>query len=178
MLSDVWTTVGVLAGLALVWATDLVWLDPLAAIVVGVLLARAGLGLVREAAGALLDEEDPELTRKLTDAFEEAAPPGVINLHNLRALRIGSDVHIDAHAYVPEFWTVQQSHEAMTVLERGMLEECALTGELALHLDPCERSWCSECDLPDCPVRQEPFEGRRSLEPAEVAGPPEDLARS
>src|SRR5262245_49888574 len=87
VLSDFWTTVGVIVGLLLVRLTGAVWLDPVAALVVAVNLAVTGARLVRGAAGALLDEEDTGLLTQLVAAFEQSLRPGIIRLHRLRARR-------------------------------------------------------------------------------------------
>ena len=173
VLSDVWTTAGVLLGLGLVRVTGIAWLDPIAALAVGLLLARTGLRLVKEGAAGLLDAEDPALTQRLCDAFDAARLPGVIHLHHLRTIRAGHEVHIDAHAIVPEHWSVAEAHLALHRLEEGMLAAAGAKGELALHLDPCRRERCEECDLPACPIREVAFVARRPADPAEVARPPD-----
>lgn len=163
VLSDVWTTFGALVGLALVRLTGLPVFDPLAAIGVGLFLARTGVRLVRDAVHALLDREDPELVAKLVDAFNSAPMPGMTGVHRLRALRTGEEVHVDAHIYVPEHWTVKQAHEAVLAMERWVAERSGLKGELALHLDPCRVRPCANCDLPDCPSRRIAFSGSKSV---------------
>lgn len=165
VLSDVWTTVGVLVGLGLVRLTGLTWLDPLAALVVGLVLARTGLRILRESGDALMDATDPELLRTVHEAWRSARVPGIIDLHKVRAIQGGAEVHIDAHAHVPEFWRVDQAHAASRAFEAALLEALGTEGELALHLDPCERAWCHCCDLADCPVRAAPFEAYRELTP-------------
>lgn len=163
VLSDVWTTSGALVGLALVRWTGLTFFDPVAAIVVGLLLARTGIRLVGEAVHALLDREDPELIGKLVDAFNEAPVVGLTGLHRLRAMRVGDQVHVDGHVFAPEHWTVLEAHEAVVALEKWVTEHSGLQGDLALHLDPCRSTGCSDCDLPDCPIRQEGFAERRRV---------------
>jgi len=150
ILSDVWTTGGVLAGLALVRFTGMVWLDPAAALVVGALLARTGVRLVRESVAALLDAEDPRLLERLVRAFNESRVDGLGGVHRLRAIRSGGVVHVDAHIFVPEHWTVLQAHEAVTRLEDAVKARSGMAGELALHLDPCHTGPCPGCDLPSC----------------------------
>ncbi|MCB9779542.1 MAG: cation transporter [Alphaproteobacteria bacterium] len=172
VLSDVWTTVGVLIGLLLVRLTGILWLDPVAAVLVGLLLARTGLKLVREAAGGLLDETDPELIGRLCRTFDEEPVPGIIVLHHLRVLHHGDIVHVDAHAYAPEHWTVKQAHVALGQLEDRFLAALDADGDVALHFDPCKQARCPECDLPECPVRRAPFVQRRASEPHRVGGPP------
>lgn len=171
ILSDVWTTLGVLGGLAAVRLTGWVWLDPIAALLVGLLLARTGVGLVREAVDALLDKEDPELLERLVRAFNEAPVEGITGVHRLRAIRSGNLVHVDAHVFVPGHWTVAQAHAAVERIEAWMLEKSHFRGELALHLDPCEQSVCSRCDLPACPFRKEPYGGTKEVALEDAVSP-------
>lgn len=169
ILSDVWTTVGVLLGLLLVRLTGLVWLDPVAALLVACLLARTGVQLVRESVGALLDREDPDLLEQLVAAFNGSSVEGLGRVHRLRAIRSGNVVHVDAHIFVPAHWTVLRAHEAVEELERQVQARCHLVGELALHLDPCH-DLCEDCDLPGCD-RGASFAGSRPVTVEEAVGP-------
>jgi cation diffusion facilitator family transporter len=101
VLSDFWTSVGIIAGLGLVWLTGLAWLDPVVAIVVALLLLWTGGRLVRTAAAGLLDEEDPELLDKLVAVLQPHIGRGMIRLHHLRAIRAGRFHHVSAHLVVP-----------------------------------------------------------------------------
>lgn len=175
VLSDVWTTLGALLGLGLARLSGNPIFDPIAAIAVGLVLARTGVVLVQNAVHALLDREDPELLQKLVDAFNSAPMEGLTGVHRLRALRTGDEVHVDAHVYVPEHWSVKEAHEAVTFLERWVAEHTGLVGELALHLDPCRAEPCARCDLSDCPARRLPYEGTKAVtldEAVRLAGAP------
>lgn len=172
ILSDVWTTAGVLVGLGLVRLTGVLWFDPIAAFLVGLFLAKTGAGLVRKAAGELLDREDHDLLRQLVDAFNEAKVPGLAGLHRLRALRHGSQVHVDGHVFVPENWTVRQAHEALDAFERVVRDRTGLTAEIAFHLDPCHVPGCSGCNAEPCATRSAPFVASRPLTLEEACGPP------
>jgi cation diffusion facilitator family transporter len=160
VLSDFWTSAGIVVGLLLVRVTGLTWLDPLVAGVVALNLMRTGFGLVRHAAGGLLDEEDPELLRRLLDRLQGYVGQGVIRIHHLRAIRAGRFHHVDAHLVVPEFWSVERAHELAEDLSDRLMRDLAADGELHCHIDPCHRIYCAMCDLDDCPIRREPF-GRR-----------------
>lgn len=160
VLSDSWTSAGVLGGLLLVRATGVAALDPLVALAIGLHLGWTGIGVVRRAGRELLDGEDPELLDRLVTAFESHPVAGVIRIHHLRAIRSGVVAHVDAHLVVPEFWTIERAHEATTALEQLVLQAGGLEGEIAFHLDPCRRAVCSECDFSDCPVRREGFRAR------------------
>jgi cation diffusion facilitator family transporter len=177
VLSDVVTSVGAMAGLGLAAWTGQAWIDPAAAIVLGAVLAVAGVRLVRDAAGGLLDEEDPALLDGLAAAVAAAPVDGAIEVHRARAIRVGSTVHVDAHAVVPEFWTVERAHAAALALERAILARWGREGEIVLHLDPCERAYCGACPLADCPVRAAPFAARPPVTRASIVGPPSSPGR-
>jgi cation diffusion facilitator family transporter len=163
VLSDFWTSVGVVIGLGLVQMTGIAWLDPVVALVVAGNLALTGFRLVRRAAGGLLDEEDSELLAELVQAFDASRQPGIIRIHRLRAIRSGRFTHVDAHLIVPEYWTVDQAHDATDAFERRVIDSCTIEGEIIFHTDPCRRALCSICEVPECPVRQGTFVGRPPL---------------
>jgi cation diffusion facilitator family transporter len=168
VLSDFWTTVGVIVGLGLVRLTGLPWLDPLAALVVAVNLGVTGALLVRRAAGALLDEEDTGLLTELLQAFERSMRPGIIRVHRLRARRAGRFTHVDGHLIMPEYWTVEQAHDATDAFAARVIDTLPIDGEIIFHEDPCRRALCSICDVEACPVRVEPFVTRPPLTLDEV----------
>jgi cation diffusion facilitator family transporter len=171
VLSDFWTSLGVVIGLLLVRITGVLWLDPLVAAIVGVNLAWTGLRLVRHAAGGLLDEEDTELLHKLVAALNASMVSGIIRVHNLRAIRSGRFSHIDAHLVVPEFWSVEAAHDAADAFERQVIASCGIEGEIIFHTDPCRRLYCARCDIAACPIRVEAFSSRPALTVEEIVQP-------
>lgn len=157
VLSDFWTSIGVVLGLVLVHWTGLVWLDPAIAAVMMLWLLITGWRIVRRAIGGLLDEEDPELLELVVAGLSQRFGDGVIRMHHLRAIRSGSFRHISAHVVVPEFWSVQRAHDVVEELAAHLVRELPGDGAIDFHTDPCERSWCSMCDLEECSIRQQPF---------------------
>jgi cation diffusion facilitator family transporter len=139
VLSDVWVTAGVLAGLGLVRLTGRAWFDPLAAGAVGLLLVYTGWHLLREAADTLLDREQPALLAKIVEGFNRSTVRGVSRLHRLHAIGTGgSEVHVDAHVFVPAHWSIGRAHEAAEEVERQIKKFAGIHGEMLLHLDPHE----------------------------------------
>jgi cation diffusion facilitator family transporter len=135
VLSDVYTTVGAIVAVVLVRLTGVTWIDPVMALLLALLLLRTGWKLVVESASGLLDTEDPHLLDRLVRAFNECDIEGVGGVHHLRAIRSGNVVHVDAHVYVPEDWSVARAHVASHELERAVKEKSGIIGEIALHLD-------------------------------------------
>src|SRR5581483_2422316 len=171
VMADFYTSAGIVVGLLLVRVTGLDWLDPLVAAVVALNLLWTGLGLVRQAAAGLLDEEDPELLNRLLDVLQPRLGQGVIRVHHLRAIRAGRFHHVDAHLVVPEFWSVERSHELAEELAEQVVKDLGIEGEMTLHTDPCHRIYCRMCDLEDCPIRRDLFLHRPPLTLDEAVQP-------
>ncbi len=176
VLSDFWTSVGVAIGLILVPLTGLQWIDPVVALLMGLLLARTGFGLVRRSVGGLLDEEDREILGHLLKVIGRERPSGIIQVHHVRVIRSGHFHHIDAHAVVPEFWDVSEAHEKTEQFESRLIAGYPNPGELHLHVDPCRRAYCRNCDVADCPIRRHEFEHLRQLSIEELTNPEEPAA--
>jgi len=177
VLADFYTSAGVVVGLLLVRITGLAWLDPLVAAVVALNLMWTGVRLIRQASAGLLDKEDPALLDRLLQVLQPHLGQGVIRIHHLRAIRAGRFHHVDAHLVVPEFWSVERSHELAEDVGERVMKELGAEGEMTLHTDPCHRIYCRMCDLDDCPVRREPFTGRPRLTLDEAVQPDMPRAR-
>jgi len=171
VMADFYTSAGIGVGLLLVRVTGFGWLDPLVAAVVALNLLWTGLRLVRQAAAGLLDEEDPALLGRLVDVLQPHLGEGVIRVHHLRAIRSGRVHHVDAHLVVPEFWSVERSHELAEQLGERVMKDLGVEGEMTLHTDPCHRIYCRMCDLEDCPIRRDLFLGRPPLTLDEAVQP-------
>lgn len=171
VLSDFYTSLGVVGGLLAVWLTDLPWIDPLVAAAMGLLLLVTGWKLVARAIAGLLDAEDPVLLRQLVTVLDQHVRDGVIRVHHLRAIRAGRFRHVSAHLVVPEFWSVQQAHDTAEALAAKVLRELPGDGDIDFHTDPCERSYCRSCDLDACSVRAQPFVRLEPLTVDEAVAP-------
>jgi cation diffusion facilitator family transporter len=171
VLSDFWTSVGIVVGLLLVRVTGIWWLDPVTAAIVALNLMWTGYRLVRHAAGGLLDEEDTALLSRLLAVLGSRLGQGVIRVHHLRAIRAGRFHHVEAHLVVPEFWSVEQAHELSEDVAARVIAELGVEGELVFHTDPCHRIYCAMCDLDDCTIRREPFQDRPPLSLEEAVRP-------
>jgi cation diffusion facilitator family transporter len=173
ILSDFWTTVGIILGLVGVKLTGIKWLDPLMAMVVGLLLARTGFRLVKESAQALLDMEDPEMLGKVLEAMNQIRTGDIIALHEMRTFRSGRYTHVDVHIVVPEFYPVRRAHDLCEEFGKQALTFGKIEGEVHTHVDPCGRIYCDRCPVEPCSIRQAPKsnDGVFILEEATAEGP-------
>jgi cation diffusion facilitator family transporter len=160
MLSDFWTSAVAAVALALVLLTGKQWFDPLAATIIGLHLVWIALGLVRLAAGGLLDEEDIGVVERVLDAINTNLIPGVIRIQGLRAARSGRCTRVDARLVVPEFWTVEEADDFARAFEHRIMRGLSGESEVSLRPDPCHRQFCAACEVDPCPIRVQPFVGR------------------
>lgn len=164
VISDFWTSLGVVFGLVLVYFTGLPWLDAVTAILVGCLLVYSGLHLMRESMAGLMDEQDVRVLQELAQVFSSNVKEGIIQIHNVKTIRSGWYHHIDAHVVLPEFWTVKEVHDKIRDFESDVIKSYPYGGEMNFHFDPCRKAYCRVCDLQNCPIRQEAFVERHPVE--------------
>jgi cation diffusion facilitator family transporter len=157
LLTDVYTSVGVVAGLVLVRLTGWMVLDSLTACAVAVNILVSGTGLVRQSVSHLMDEADEAVLRNIVDALQHLRRPEWIDLHHLRSWRSGDRHHIDFHLTLPRYWNLEQCHEAETSVEEWLIDYLGGEGEVLVHLDPCTPHHCPSCRVLDCPVRTTKF---------------------
>lgn len=173
IISDFWTSFGIIVGLIFVKLTGLIWVDNIAAIIVGIFLAKTGFSIVKSSAAGLMDEENPEAIDLVAKTFEKHMSASVIQIHNLKMIRSGQYHHIDAHLVVPEFWDVKMVHKNIEQFERNVVKDYPYHLELHFHLDPCRRVYCKHCDVPNCPIRRYEFKHRLPLNVEQLTAPEE-----
>ncbi len=137
LMTDVWTSAGVLVGLLLVRFTGWLWLDPLAAILVALHISWVGAGILRASMRGLLDAALPsdEISqiRQVLAGFERDG----IAFHALRTRSSGSRRFVSVHVLVPGAWTVQAGHDLLERVERALRETAPKTTVIT-HLEPRE----------------------------------------
>jgi cation diffusion facilitator family transporter len=164
VLTDVATSVGVIVGLAAVWLTGWVVLDPLVAIGVALNILRTGWSLVRSAVAGLMDEADESILAAVAEELEKGRDPWCIDVHGLRAWRSGAFHHADLHVCVPRYFDAGRLHEIDTALKRRVLGAVARPGDVIVHFDPCLPRDCEGCAMEACAVRTTLFDARRPID--------------
>ena len=137
LLTDVWTSVGVLVGVMLVKLTSWLVLDPIIALIMAVNIVWAGFKLLRETGTGLLDASLPEDEQHLiTGIFLPYQAQG-IQFHALRTRVAGTRRFINFHILVPGEWTVQKGHDLCEEIELRIIR--VLPGSsIFTHLEPAE----------------------------------------
>lgn len=142
VLSDMWTSVAAIAGVGLVMFTGVRWLDPLAAIVIGVLIMVNGLRLVQQSYAGLMDQVTPELTERISGVLQEHVTDGRISgYHQLRCRQVDNVLWIDAHLLVPAETRVDDAHERATALETDLEQRLAgFDVRVTSHVEPADHA--------------------------------------
>ena len=142
LMTDVWTSIGVLVGVGAVAVTGWGWLDPAVALAVAANIVWTGLGLLRRSVLGLMDTalpaEEQDVIRGILDAYRAEG----IHYHALRTRRSGPRRFVSMHVLVPGAWTVRRGHDLAESIEDKVRERLANT-TLTIHLEPLEdpRAW-------------------------------------
>jgi cation diffusion facilitator family transporter len=154
ILTDVYTTGGVLLGLGLVLWTGWFWLDGAVACLVGLNIVVTGSRLVFEAAAGLLDASDPRLLGEISDILKRHRKSMWIDIHQLRARRSGDRVHLDFHLILPRDFTLEEGHREVKELEKIFQAHFGEAADILIHVDPCDDPICSVCGYDPCRHRR------------------------
>jgi cation diffusion facilitator family transporter len=137
LLTDVFTTIGVLAGVGMVAITGKQWLDPIIAIGVGLWIVRNGVLIVGRTVQGLLDHAVSAEERAKIEAILEEYRGAGIGWHALRTRIAGARVFVTVHVLVPGEWSVQKGHDLCERIEariRGLFPIVTVM----THLEPVE----------------------------------------
>ena len=145
LLTDVWTSVGVLAGVGLVVLTKWNWLDPVVALLVTANIVRTGVGIVSRSISGLMDislsPEHVATVRQVLQTYEQTG----VQFHALRTRQSGAQRFVSVHVLVPGDWTVQRGHQLLERIEsdiRSALTDTVVFTHLESLDDPA--SWDDE----------------------------------
>ncbi|GBC60462.1 cation transporter [Desulfonema ishimotonii] len=159
VLTDVYTSGGVLVGLFMVHLTGWYRLDGIIACLVGLNIIVSGVGLLRQSCAGLMDASDPELLDEIAALLIRNRRNEWIDIHRLRAWRSGTFVHIDFHLILHRETTLENAHRQEQVLENLINEHFGGEASLLIHLDPCFDGACPICDS-QCILRDGAFQDR------------------
>jgi len=137
LLTDVWTSAGVIAGVGLVWASGWLWLDPVIALLVALNIVWTGWQLLQRSAAGLMDVSLPVADlRAIEDILDRYRTQG-LDFHALRTRQSGTRTFISFHLLVPGAWSVKQGHDWSERIEAD-IRQAIPYAHLTTHLEPKE----------------------------------------
>jgi cation diffusion facilitator family transporter len=138
LLTDVWTSFGVIIGVGAAQITGWLVLDPLVALLVAANIVWTGIRLLRDTAGGLLDEalpdEDQKTISKVLAKYENG---GRVHFHALRTRQSGQRRFVSMHVLVPGEWSVKRGHDLSEEIDKDL--RASLPGStIFIHIEPTE----------------------------------------
>jgi len=137
LMTDVWTTSGVVGGLVAVWLTDWAWLDPAIAFLVALNIVVSGMRLVRRSTHGLMDYTLPDDEVQRIEAILNDYAERDATYHRLRTRRSGAQRFIDFHLLVPGERSVQRTHDLCEEIEADIREKLG-EASITIHIEPRE----------------------------------------
>lgn len=158
--SDTLSTLGIIAGLAIIYFTNIIWLDGAIAILFAIIIIYTGYRILRKSVAGIMDEADTTLLVQMVTVLNNNRRQNWVDLHKLRVIKYGGRLHLDSHLTVPWYLNVHEAHVEIEELSALIKEKFSNSMELFVHSDGCQYYQCPICFKSDCPVRQHPFEKR------------------
>jgi len=139
LMTDVWTSVGVIAGVGLVWLSGWLWLDPLIALLVAANIVWTGWQLLHRSASGLMDEVlPPAQLAAIEQVLDTYRRQGLV-FEELLTRQAGMQAFISLHVRVPGDWSVKQGHDWLERIEAD-IRAVVPGGQVTTHLEPIEDS--------------------------------------
>ncbi len=136
VLTDSWTSLGVIVGLVLVMVTDWLPFDPMLAILVALNILWSGGKLIRQSIGGLMDEGDSATHETLIQVLAKETETRGLQYHELRHRNSGTSLWIDFHLLFPNSTTVEQAHWKATEIEAALKSAFPTSVVVTTHLEP------------------------------------------
>lgn len=141
--ADVYTSLGVALGLAILWVSGKQWLDPIVAIIIALMILKEAYGMLLRAFGPLIDEklsdDEIETVRRTIEKYRSI----FVDFHELRTRRAGKIKHIDLHLTTPQQMTIKEFHDYCDIIEHDIEMQMQHT-KVLIHAEPCDKK-CALC---------------------------------
>jgi cation diffusion facilitator family transporter len=158
LISDTYTTVGIVVSLVLLFLTKIPWIDSIVAMVFALVILITGIKIIRSSVAGMMDEADQEMLEKMIDFLNKNREKNWIDLHNLRVIKYGSMMHVDCHLTIPWYLNVHEAHAEVEKLSGLVKQHFGSSVELFVHSDGCMDFSCSICTKTDCDKRLSVFQ--------------------
>jgi cation diffusion facilitator family transporter len=137
LMTDVWTSAGVIAGVGLVWVSDWLWLDPVIAMLVALNILWTAWRLMQRSASGLMDASLPAEQLKRIETLLAAYREQGLDFHAVRTRQSGNRAFVTLHVLVPGHWTVQLGHDWADRIELD-IGKAIPRAHITTHLEPME----------------------------------------
>lgn len=135
LIIDTYSTLAIIAALAIMLYTKFYLLDKVIACILSVLIIYNGYTILRKSIAGIMDEADMKLLERLLKVLNDNRRQNWVDIHNLRIIKYGSILHIDCHLTVPFYLNVLEAHDEVDALKEKMIHEFGDSIEMFVHTD-------------------------------------------
>ena len=160
--SDGYTSFAMVIGLAIMWITNLYWLDNAITVLMAIFIGYLGYSIVRKSIAGIMDETDLDVNARVFGAIKNQRKPEWIDFHEFRVIRYGRKLHVDCHLVLPFYLTIKDEQVEVIQIQQLISEGSQQETEIFIHTDPCTENYCKHCTMPNCDFRQEDFIAKKS----------------
>ena len=138
VLTDSWTSFGVVGGLLLTWITGWLPFDPIVAIAAALNILWSGGKLVRQSVGGLMDEGDKKTAESIKNILNQETNRLGLEYHQLRYRESGNVLWLEFHLLFPKNTLLEDSHKIATEIEMKLKTDLNANVNVITHLEPLE----------------------------------------
>jgi len=145
LLADVYTSLGVLIGMVAIWLTGINIIDPVIAILVGLIIIKAAFDIGLKSIKPLMDKSLSSAEESIiVQTLNKLEATGMVGFHELRTRRSGSDRFVDLHLVVKPDLSIAEVHNICDLVEEE-LSAVLPSMNVLVHAEPCEEDDCPHC---------------------------------
>lgn len=161
LCTDTLSSIGIILGLSVVYfgmmfGIDLWWMDPLLALVFGILIIVTGTRVIKSSIDCIMDKADEIVLSEVVECLNDYRSETWIDIHNLRIIKYGSTMHIDCHLTLPAFMTISEEEAEKKTIIDAIHDNFGDSVDITLSPEPCCGFNCRYC-MNTCPDRNEEF---------------------
>lgn len=161
--SDTYSTIGLVAGLLLLYFTKITWLDSVIALIFGIIIIITGINILKETSSNLMDKADFEEIEHFRKIIEENRSDKWIDIHNFKLVKYGNTYHIDCDLVLPWDTLLDEAHSEGEKLKKVLSDNSDKDIIFNLHIDECFKKYCKYCQKENCNERNEDFQEELKL---------------
>ncbi|MDX1591861.1 MAG: cation diffusion facilitator family transporter [Balneolaceae bacterium] len=136
ILTDVWTSGGVIAALVLIYFTGWLFIDIIVSLLVALVISYEAYKLIRFSVRGLMDTRNPVVDASLKRVLETELPEGIKGWHQLRHRTSGNTTWVELHLFFDDDISLKKAHDQATVLERKLIDSLKTDAVITIHLEP------------------------------------------
>lgn len=155
--SDTYSSIGLVAGLLLLYFTKIEWIDSALALGFGIIIGITGISILKKTIGNLIDEADTQTIQKIVELVNGAQREDWVDVHNFRVIKYGNSYHMDCDITLPWYMDIKDGHDEADLLEQIIEKSYPEQIMFSIHFDPCKPYQCAHCRKRICPHRKADF---------------------